>query len=91
MTTLQGPRVRLRPVTSDDLPTLRTMLRQPAVSQFWSAPDESADRSLRALARPRRRGSVLELEHVAHGVAAQVALWLVICVVEHHDVRLAGG
>jgi aminoglycoside 6'-N-acetyltransferase len=46
MTTLQGPRIRLRPVTATDLPALLAMVRQAAVAQFWSAPDDDADRSL---------------------------------------------
>jgi aminoglycoside 6'-N-acetyltransferase len=46
MTLLQGSRVSLRPVTNEDVPRLLEILREPAVAQFWSAPDEESDRSL---------------------------------------------
>lgn len=46
MTRLLGPRIALRPVEPTDLPRLLEILRQPAVAQFWSAPDEAADREL---------------------------------------------
>jgi aminoglycoside 6'-N-acetyltransferase len=44
MTSLQGLRVELRPVTTDDLPRLYEILRQPEVARFWAPPDDERER-----------------------------------------------
>jgi aminoglycoside 6'-N-acetyltransferase len=43
MTLLRGPRLALRPVTRADLSTLLAILREPAVAEHWSQPDDDFD------------------------------------------------
>lgn len=45
---LRGPRVLLRPVTESDLSRLLEILREPAVAQRWSEPNDDGDRELLA-------------------------------------------
>ncbi len=40
METIEGRRVRLRPVTRDDLPALRAILAHPGVLRWWGEQDE---------------------------------------------------
>jgi aminoglycoside 6'-N-acetyltransferase len=51
MTTLQGPRLTLRPVVEGDLATLWTILREPSVARFWSPPDDVAEQNALLLGR----------------------------------------
>lgn len=48
MTTLHGARILLRPFAEDDRPRLLAILREPAVAEHWSEPDDEADRRLLA-------------------------------------------
>lgn len=43
---LRGARLNLRPVEDDDLARLLAILREPAVAEHWSEPDDEADRRL---------------------------------------------
>ena len=38
---IQGPRLRIRPLTSDDLPMLMRWLADPDVQEFYGLPPES--------------------------------------------------
>lgn len=74
METIDGRRVRLRPVTAGDLPALRAILAHPAVLRWWGEQDED---DIVGLAEPQEDESSYAITLPAEGgrIAGLIQSW----------------